>query len=57
MVLLYLRFIIFASAASLAQPVEQLIRNEQVVGSSPMRGSDLKTKNPLRVLNSEGLVF
>ena len=26
--------------ASLAQSVEQLIRNEQVVGSSPMRGSD-----------------
>jgi hypothetical protein len=25
--------------ASLAQLVEQLIRNEQVVGSSPMRGS------------------
>lgn len=27
--------------ASLAQLVEQLIRNEQVVGSSPMRGSDM----------------
>ena len=25
--------------ASLAQPVEQLIRNEQVVGSSPIGGS------------------
>ena len=27
-------------SASLAQLVEQLIRNEQVVGSSPMRGSE-----------------
>ena len=33
--LLYLR----SKFASLAQLVEQLIRNEQVVGSSPMRGS------------------
>ena len=29
----------FAPVASLAQLVERLIRNEQVVGSSPMRGS------------------
>jgi hypothetical protein len=28
--------------ASLAQSVEQLIRNEQVVGSSPTTGSSLK---------------
>lgn len=33
-------FIIFANIfASLAQLVEQLIRNEQVVGSSPIGGS------------------
>ena len=33
-------FIIFAAVyASLAQLVEQLIRNEQVVGSSPIGGS------------------
>jgi hypothetical protein len=30
--------------ASLAQLAEQLIRNEQVVGSSPMRGSLEKSK-------------
>ena len=35
-----MKFLIFAkNFASLAQLVEQLIRNEQVVGSSPMRGS------------------
>ncbi len=33
--------------ASLAQPVEQLIRNEQVVGSSPMRGSFKGSKQKL----------
>ena len=34
-------FLIFASFnASLAQLVEQLIRNEQVVGSSPIGGSE-----------------
>lgn len=33
----------WARIASLAQPVEQLIRNEQVVGSSPMRGSGNNT--------------
>jgi hypothetical protein len=32
-------FIFAAIAASLAQLVEQLIRNEQVVGSSPIGGS------------------
>ncbi len=31
--------ILFPVFASLAQLAEQLIRNEQVVGSSPMRGS------------------
>ena len=30
--------------ASLAQLVEQLIRNEQVGGSSPPKGSDWETK-------------
>jgi hypothetical protein len=35
-----MNFLIFARiSASLAQPVEQLIRNEQVVGSSPIGGS------------------
>ena len=29
----------FITGASLAQSVEQLIRNEQVIGSSPMTGS------------------
>ena len=34
------RYIIgFVTGASLAQSVEQLIRNEQVIGSSPMTGS------------------
>lgn len=38
-------FIFDAIHASLAQPVEQLIRNEQVVGSSPIGGSEnLKVK-------------
>ncbi len=32
----------FFMYASLAQLVEQLIRNEQVVGSSPMRGSNMR---------------
>jgi hypothetical protein len=32
-------FIFAAISASLAQLVEQLIRNEQVVGSSPIGGS------------------
>jgi hypothetical protein len=32
-------FIFEANHASLAQLVEQLIRNEQVVGSSPIGGS------------------
>ncbi len=37
-----MKFLIFAASvnASLAQPVEQLIRNEQVVGSSPIGGSE-----------------
>jgi hypothetical protein len=36
-------FIIFAAFnASLAQLVEQLIRNEQVVGSSPIGGSKVQ---------------
>jgi hypothetical protein len=36
-----MNFFIFAAVyASLAQPVEQLIRNEQVVGSSPIGGSE-----------------
>jgi hypothetical protein len=36
-----MNFFIFAPKfASLAQLVEQLIRNEQVVGSSPIGGSD-----------------
>ena len=35
----------FAPVASLAQLVERLIRNEQVVGSSPMRGSNPGPKN------------
>ena len=52
MILPYLCFIIFVIIASLAQLVEQLIRNEQVVGSSPMRGSNktggcLKRVQPL----------
>lgn len=35
-----MNLVIFAmNSASLAQPVEQLIRNEQVVGSSPIGGS------------------
>jgi hypothetical protein len=35
-----MNFLIFAKTiASLAQLVEQLIRNEQVVGSSPIGGS------------------
>ena len=35
-----MNFLIFAKIfASLAQLVEQLIRNEQVVGSSPIGGS------------------
>jgi hypothetical protein len=35
-----MNFFIFAAiSASLAQLVEQLIRNEQVVGSSPIGGS------------------
>ena len=32
----------FSFNATLAQLVEQLIRNEQVVGSSPMSGSKFK---------------
>ncbi len=37
-----MNFSIFAAFyASLAQLVEQLIRNEQVVGSSPIGGSDI----------------
>ena len=36
-----MNFLIFAKIiASLAQLVEQLIRNEQVVGSSPIGGSE-----------------
>ena len=36
-----MNFLIFAkNFASLAQLVEQLIRNEQVVGSSPIGGSE-----------------
>jgi hypothetical protein len=35
-------FIFAAISASLAQLVEQLIRNEQVVGSSPIGGSKSK---------------
>ena len=38
-----MNFLIFAKfSASLAQLVEQLIRNEQVVGSSPIGGSIYK---------------
>jgi hypothetical protein len=37
-------FIFAANFASLAQLVEQLIRNEQVVGSSPIGGSKIKSK-------------
>ena len=38
-----MNFFIFAAfSASLAQLVEQLIRNEQVVGSSPIGGSKSK---------------
>ena len=37
-----MNFLIFAeNFASLAQLVEQLIRNEQVVGSSPIGGSKM----------------
>jgi hypothetical protein len=39
-----MNFLIFTKIfASLAQLVEQLIRNEQVVGSSPIGGSTGKT--------------
>jgi hypothetical protein len=39
-----MNFFIFAAfSASLAQLVEQLIRNEQVVGSSPIGGSKKRT--------------
>jgi hypothetical protein len=39
-----MNFLIFAKTfASLAQLVEQLIRNEQVVGSSPIGGSNALT--------------
>ncbi len=42
------------SNAALAQLVEQLTRNEQVVGSSPMSGSDFSvkilTRNVLRLI-------
>ncbi len=34
----------YRKKASLAQLVEQLTRNEQVVGSSPMGGSEKKTR-------------
>jgi hypothetical protein len=36
--------------ASLAQLVEQLIRNEQVVGSSPIGGSDIIIPQPVLLL-------
>lgn len=42
--------------ASLAQLVEQLIRNEQVAGSSPAKGSK-KKQNPLEQKLSEGFAF
>lgn len=38
--------------ASLAQLAEQLIRNEQVVGSSPMRGSNLSRDLFRRVIRN-----
>ncbi len=43
-----MKFLIFAPLvnASLAQPVEQLIRNEQVVGSSPIGGSENAVVGP-----------
>ena len=34
--------LLYCNTASLAQLVEQLIRNEQVAGSSPVRGSLVK---------------
>ena len=39
--MVFLLYLCPENNASLAQLVEQLIRNEQVVGSSPMRGSPL----------------
>jgi hypothetical protein len=46
-----MNFLIFAKIfASLAQLVEQLIRNEQVVGSSPIGGSK-KLLNGIRSNN------
>ncbi len=47
-------FIIFVSDASLAQLVEQLIRNEQVAGSSPAKGSCLINEIPLKEAFSKG---
>ena len=47
-------FIIFVSNASLAQLVEQLIRNEQVAGSSPAKGSYLINEIPLKMNVSKG---
>ena len=41
-------FIFAPINASLAQPVEQLIRNEQVVGSSPIGGSAFKCNNKVK---------
>ena len=43
-----------AGNASLAQLVEQLIRNEQVVGSSPIRGSLQKTRNSILLIPEAG---
>ena len=39
------------SQASLAQSVEQLIRNEQVIGSNPMIGSIFLPGLPVLCLN------
>jgi hypothetical protein len=47
-----MKFFIFAAIfASLAQLVEQLIRNEQVVGSSPIGGSKKMGDTPIFFYN------
>lgn len=46
----------FLNSANLAQLVEQLIRNEQAVGSSPMVGSPLKTSSK-KASNNGGFFY
>jgi hypothetical protein len=52
--LFFLPYLCIHVFATLAQLVEQLIRNEQVIGSSPMGGS---SKNPVTLFGGPGFSY